>query len=218
MTTSRNCSSLFITDFWYYLFDILLFLYLDFQFNLLSFTLFFLHIPISPSIKSALLSIHNLSLTNAAEMSGNVNIQSVHPSLAENVGREVSFQPLEICQYSYEKFLIFIFQMKSPMIPLRNNRLCYCKVLSKPMSKQGSDYRLKIMTAFNGMSSAKHVERWIIYWIHTKVQASWKTPLIWLFYTSQPVNLLSTSCQRPVTIGEPQATSASVSLSVYESQ
>lgn len=99
-TTSHNCRLLLITDLGKYIsiFSFLLTFtfrafYFLFSYSFTSFSSFQ-----SPEISSC--PILNLPLTNDVKISDNEDIQSVHPSLSENVGKEVSIITVDLCQYN----------------------------------------------------------------------------------------------------------------------
>lgn len=77
--------------------------------------------------------ISNLFYTNAMEIS--YNVQSVHPSLPENGGKEVSIQRLELYQYSQEEVSIRIDQFKSHKFASFNVSERHCKAVMEPMHK-----------------------------------------------------------------------------------
>lgn len=98
----------------------------------------------------------NLSLTDTVDISGNDDIQSIHPSRFENVGKEVFIQPLDLCQYKYEVF-IRIDQVKIFNFHFHDVRERHCKELSDSLCKQGYDYKLGLMTVFNSRMSTERV-------------------------------------------------------------
>lgn len=85
---------------------------------------------------------------NTINFSEKDDIQSVLKSLSENVGKEVSIQPVYGCQYSQEEVFICI-----EMVKILNFHLCNVferngNELLESIFKQGYDYRLGLVTLF----------------------------------------------------------------------